>query len=95
MLMDALIDDFANTTQIHKYMSYLLNNEREELLKTGYFDKQLQHNPALIIHQDSTTYNQEQNNVINYLFKNKKKYNEKWSNKSCRIQSNNTKRKHR
>ena len=83
MLMDALIDDFANTTQIHKYMSYLLNNEREELLKTGYFDKQLQHNPALIIHQDSTTYNQEQNNVINYLFKNKKKYKQMPMRQQC------------
>ena len=46
MLMDALIDNFADKTQIHKYISYLLNNEKEELLKTGYFDKQLRNHPS-------------------------------------------------
>ena len=69
-----LVDKLNDKTQIHQYISSLFDKQREELLKTGYFDKQLQQNPALTIHQDGTTYNQEQNNVINYLFKNNKKY---------------------
>ena len=82
-----IVEEFDDKQQIHQYISHLLDNEKEQLLKTGYFDKQLQNNAASFIHKNYVKYNQEQYNVINYLFKDNPKYKQKKKKKKCVLEA--------
>ena len=82
-----IVEEFDDKQQIHQYISHLLDNEKEQLLKTGYFDKQLQNNTASFIHKNYVKYNQEQYNVINYLFKDNPKYKQMPIRQKCVLET--------
>ena len=67
------MDTAKEGIKMYNYVSKLSPHDKEELLKTGYLDTQLRQHSAYIIHQDEKNYNEEQKNVINYLFKKKQK----------------------